>query len=139
MWSAQESPFFGREPPHFPTKIEVSIHKPSIPSAWPQGCAQKMFPKHIFMMTRGTRGDVQPFVALARGLAELHGYLVTICTELRWKSFVLRNSKTTNGNIMFRPSGGDTEKYMGTYIARWARAKSFSVKDAHAVPLRHVL
>jgi hypothetical protein len=63
---------------------------------------------------------VQPFVALARGLAELHGYLVTICTELRWKSFVLSNSKTTNGKIMFRPSGGDTEKYMGTYIARWA-------------------
>ena len=28
------------------------------------------------MMTRGTRGDVQPFVALARGLAEQLGWLV---------------------------------------------------------------
>ena len=30
----------------------------------------------VFMMTRGTRGDVQPFVALARGLAEELGWLV---------------------------------------------------------------
>ena len=29
------------------------------------------------MMTRGTRGDVQPFVALARGLAQRLGWLVT--------------------------------------------------------------
>jgi len=28
------------------------------------------------MMTRGTRGDVQPFVALARGLAQELGWLV---------------------------------------------------------------
>ena len=30
----------------------------------------------VFMMTRGTRGDVQPFVALARGLASELGWLV---------------------------------------------------------------
>ena len=30
----------------------------------------------VFMMTRGTRGDVQPFVALARGLAQELGWLV---------------------------------------------------------------
>ena len=30
----------------------------------------------VFMMTRGTRGDVQPFLALARGLAEELGWLV---------------------------------------------------------------
>ena len=30
------------------------------------------------MMTRGTRGDVQPFVALARGLAEGLGWMVTV-------------------------------------------------------------
>eukprot|EP00450_Noctiluca_scintillans_P031994 CAMPEP_0194544704 /NCGR_PEP_ID=MMETSP0253-20130528/87995_1 /TAXON_ID=2966 /ORGANISM="Noctiluca scintillans" /LENGTH=656 /DNA_ID=CAMNT_0039391619 /DNA_START=74 /DNA_END=2041 /DNA_ORIENTATION=+ len=120
MWGTNDSPVFSNEAPHFPTKIELSVHKPSVPAAWPAPDPVRSFPRHIFMMTRGTRGDVQPFVALARGLAELHGYLVTICTELRWKSFVLSNSKTTNGKIMFRPSGGDTEKYMGTHLARWA-------------------
>ena len=30
------------------------------------------------MMTRGTRGDVQPFVALARGLAERLGWLAAL-------------------------------------------------------------
>ena len=29
----------------------------------------RTYARHVFMMTRGTRGDVQPFVALARGLA----------------------------------------------------------------------
>ena len=55
----------------------------------PQPLAPRSFPRHLFIMTRGTRGDVQPFVALAKGLANAHGWLVTICTELYWRDFVL--------------------------------------------------
>ena len=42
----------------------------------------------VFMMTRGTRGDVQPFVALARGLAEELGWLATwqVTTVFRWEA-----------------------------------------------------
>ena len=39
------------------------------------GCSRTS--SEVFMMTRGTRGDVQPFVALARGLAEELGWLAT--------------------------------------------------------------
>lgn len=44
------------------------------------------------LITRGTQGDVQPFVALARGLAETYGWLVTIVTELHYREFVKSHS-----------------------------------------------
>lgn len=83
------------------------------PSKW---CTER----HVMMMSRGTRGDVQPFVALARGLAEQLGWMVTICTELRWKDFVKENSVVSRGCIRFRPSGGDTMMRTNTMLAKWA-------------------
>jgi sterol 3beta-glucosyltransferase len=79
-----------------------------------------MYPKHVMILTRGTRGDVQPYIALARGLAELQGWMVTICTELSFKSFVKSNANVQRGCIRFRPSGGDTAARIDTKIAKWA-------------------
>ena len=42
---------------------------------------------HVFIATVGTRGDVQPFVALGRGL-QAAGHRVTICTSERFRPFV---------------------------------------------------
>jgi hypothetical protein len=99
----------------------VSTHAahgaPSVFSAASPGS----FAKHVMMITRGTRGDVQPFVALARSLAEQHGWLVTIVTEARYRGFVLEHAgKLTRGRIRFRPSGGDTQKRLEGPLARWA-------------------
>lgn len=41
----------------------------------------------IFIATVGTRGDVQPFVALGKGLQQA-GHQVTICTSERFEGFV---------------------------------------------------
>lgn len=72
------------------------------------------------MMSRGTRGDVQPFVALARGMAEELGWLVTICTELRWKSFIKSYAKgLKKGRIQFLPCGGDTQARVDSKLAKW--------------------
>lgn len=69
----------------------------------------KRFAKHVMIITRGTRGDVQPYLALARGLANSRNYCVTIVTELRYKDFVLKNTLDLSaGAIRFRPAGGDT-------------------------------
>jgi hypothetical protein len=76
---------------------------------------------HLMLMTRGTRGDVQPFVALARGLCEREGAIVTIVSELRWKKFIKDNSRGLGrGAIRYRPSGGDTMSRIDTRIAKWA-------------------
>eukprot|EP01126_Amoeba_proteus_P016368 TRINITY_DN17574_c0_g2_i1.p1 TRINITY_DN17574_c0_g2~~TRINITY_DN17574_c0_g2_i1.p1 ORF type:complete len:281 (-),score=51.77 TRINITY_DN17574_c0_g2_i1:12-854(-) len=71
------------------------------------------------MITRGTRGDVQPFIALARGLAEIEGWMVTIVTELRYYDFIKSQSKVSRGAIRFRPSGGDSEKRVDSLVSKW--------------------
>ena len=85
----------------------------------PQPLAPRSFPRHLFIMTRGTRGDVQPFVALAKGLANTHGWLVTICTELYWREFVLSEvAELRAGAIRFLPSGGDSHAMTDLWLMR---------------------
>ena len=70
-------------------------------------------------MTRGTRGDVQPFVALARGLCSERGWLVTICTEARWKGWVMTQcADITAGAVRFVCSGGDTQRQTETWVSK---------------------
>uniref|UniRef100_A0A7S3PHE7 FYVE-type domain-containing protein n=2 Tax=Aplanochytrium stocchinoi TaxID=215587 RepID=A0A7S3PHE7_9STRA len=76
--------------------------------------------KHVLMATRGTRGDVQPFVALARALAEEYGWRITIVSEMRYFEFIKRHSKVSRGYISFRPSGGDTQKTVDSKLGKWA-------------------
>jgi len=122
MWNNESNAVHGSTPPFYPCKVEIGLWWPSVPTSWPdlRFLDTAVYPRHVFMLTRGTRGDVQPFVALARGMAEMHGWLVTICTEMCWKKFVMQNSTVTQGKIQFRCSGGDTEKYLGSWIAQWA-------------------
>eukprot|EP00746_Dinoflagellata_sp_MGD_P082402 gnl/MRDRNA2_/MRDRNA2_327179_c0_seq1.p1 gnl/MRDRNA2_/MRDRNA2_327179_c0~~gnl/MRDRNA2_/MRDRNA2_327179_c0_seq1.p1 ORF type:complete len:540 (-),score=70.45 gnl/MRDRNA2_/MRDRNA2_327179_c0_seq1:52-1620(-) len=103
-----------------PGVVDCGNHSPIV-SSFVYGDEPCEFPKHAMIMTRGTRGDVQPFVALARGLAEELGWMVTIATELRWRSFVKQNSADLKrGKIRYRPSGGDTMKRIDGPLAKWA-------------------
>mmetsp|Transcript_754 Transcript_754/g.1636 ORF Transcript_754/g.1636 Transcript_754/m.1636 type:complete len:810 (-) Transcript_754:113-2542(-) len=75
----------------------------------------------VLIITRGTRGDVQPFVALARGLILHHRCEVTIVTELAWKAFIKESrSGLPEGTLRFRPSGGDTVANMSGPAAQFA-------------------
>jgi hypothetical protein len=71
-----------------PGSIERSASAPDLARAYRPTDKPTPSVLHVMLMTRGTRGDVQPFVALARGLCEREGAIVTIVTELRWKQFV---------------------------------------------------
>ncbi|CAK9007421.1 unnamed protein product [Durusdinium trenchii] len=73
----------------------------------------------VFMVTRGTRGDVQPFVALARGLILQHNCEVVICTELNWKGFIKSfRAGLPDGTLRFRPCGGDTMAQTRTALSQ---------------------
>jgi len=74
----------------------------------------------VMLFTRGTRGDVQPFLALARGLVLHHGCEVTLVTELNFKQFV-KNARQglPEGSLRFRPSGGDTMLKVSSDLNRW--------------------
>ncbi|CAE7437843.1 ATG26 [Symbiodinium natans] len=82
--------------------------------------------KKVMLITRGTRGDVQPFVALARGLALHCNCEAMVVTELRWKDFVKKNGLGADEGgdlprrIRFRPSGGDTTLKVQSRGARFA-------------------
>lgn len=109
--------------PWWPCRLEIQVDEDKMPVHWPKPQPRKTvtYPKHIFIMTRGTRGDIQPFVALAKGMAEQKGWLVTLCTELTWKSWI--KAKTSNlrqGKVNFVPSGGNTEQRVNTVIGKWA-------------------
>ena len=114
---------------NMPTELHVSIVK--VPVGWPQPTLsphypdvdRQKYPKHVMIITRGTRGDVQPYLALARGLANTMGWLITIVTELRYADFVKKNAAgLQRGCIRYRPSGGDTHSNIDTPISRWAMA-----------------
>jgi hypothetical protein len=67
-------------PPHLPRPSPSSSSSPSLSTSCEgEGEGEGRgggYPRHVLMLTRGTRGDVQPFVALARGMAQSRGWLV---------------------------------------------------------------
>jgi len=119
--------------PHLrPCELVVEIDQPesSLPYDWPVPVESKydmrQYKKHVLLMTRGTRGDVQPFVALARGLAEKYGWMVTIQTELTFKDFIQgKTNDLSQGIVRFAPSGGDTERRIERPEAQWMMSTKF--------------
>lgn len=89
----------------YPTQlsVKVTIKPEEVPEGWPTPKANmhdmSKYPKHIMMISRGTQGDVQPFMAMARGLAEEKGWMVTFVTEQHFKPFVMRNAKVQLRNF----------------------------------------
>mmetsp|Transcript_30357 Transcript_30357/g.64028 ORF Transcript_30357/g.64028 Transcript_30357/m.64028 type:complete len:617 (-) Transcript_30357:134-1984(-) len=70
---------------------------------------RRSYEKRLMIVTRGTRGDIQPFVALSRGLATLRNWDITIVTELSYKERLKKaTANLSSGIVRFRPTGGDT-------------------------------
>jgi len=132
---AKKSKKDGSLPHILPCELLVAVEPSTIPSVWPlpqeSHYDMDVYKKHVVMMTRGTRGDVQPFVALARGLAERMGWMVTIQTELKFRDFVLSKGRDVErGIVRFLPSGGDTEKRIERPEAAWAmKQKSEAIQS----------
>lgn len=140
LFDAAGDAVLGGGAPHFPCEVSVSLVWESLPPPWRERCwasespitvahgtdapsafggmaeprdisREGSFPFHAFLMTRGTRGDVQPFISLARGLAEQLGWMVTICTELRFKTLLRSHSAVSRGRscgsqLEWAPRGG---------------------------------
>ena len=103
------------------------------PAQWPppRGVPDEPFPKHVMLITRGTRGDLQPFAALAKGLAERFGWKVTLCTELRYKEWLQRAfAGLKRGRVQFRPTGGDTSKKVEACLNKRAMSSKSEVMQA---------
>jgi sterol 3beta-glucosyltransferase len=66
----------------------------------PEGILLSMPSKHFVCLTIGSRGDVQPYIALGRGLQK-EGHKVTVVTHEEYKEWV------TGFGIDHRTAGGD--------------------------------
>ncbi|KAL4609749.1 hypothetical protein ACB092_08G003800 [Castanea dentata] len=70
---------------------------------------QDIPPLQIVMLIVGTRGDVQPFVAIGKCLQE-HGHRVRLATHANFKDFVL------TAGLEFFPLGGDPKVLAGYMV-----------------------
>ncbi|KAL3523403.1 hypothetical protein ACH5RR_016237 [Cinchona calisaya] len=73
------------------------------------GDVQDLPPLQIIMLIVGTRGDVQPFVAIGKRLQE-HGHRVRLATHSNFKEFVL------TAGLEFYPLGGDPKVLAGYMV-----------------------
>ena len=88
------------------------------------------FDKHVMIISRGTRGDVQPFVALARGMANQLNWKVTICTELRlivlfFFFFVLKIVEKLGTNKHKQTGHAQVSWFCAQELWCWKRSNSF--------------
>ena len=94
------------------------------PPTWekPRERPEGSFPKHMMLITRGTRGDVQPFVALAEGLANILGWKVTICTELRYKEKIQKAAgPLKQGLTVTAPDSGCYHRVIQDFLVQGGR------------------
>ncbi|KAI9002600.1 hypothetical protein DFJ74DRAFT_714139 [Hyaloraphidium curvatum] len=87
----------------------VAEKRPTGPPAW----AAKEYPHiplAIVIMIVGSRGDVQPFVALGRMLKQRYGHRVRLATHATFRSFV------TDAGLEFYPLAADPAELMAYMV-----------------------
>jgi sterol 3beta-glucosyltransferase len=92
------------------SRVPETVHEHHVPHEFksllpkainvPEGILLSMPSKHFVCLTIGSRGDVQPYIALGRGLQK-EGHKVTIVTHEEYKAWV------TGFGIDHRTAGGD--------------------------------
>ncbi|KAL0699356.1 hypothetical protein Bca4012_055478 [Brassica carinata] len=89
------------------------------------GDFQYIPPMQIVMLIVGTRGDVQPFVAIAKRLQD-YGHRVRLATHANFKEFVL------TAGLEFYPLGGDP-KVLAEYMVK---NKGFLPSGPSEIPIQ---
>ncbi|CAH2355775.1 sterol 3-beta-glucosyltransferase [[Candida] railenensis] len=76
------------------------------------------------LLTIGSRGDVQPYIALAKGLIA-EGHRVTIATHVEFKDWIIKHK------INFKPIAGDPTELMALMVSHGSMSVNF-IKEASA-------
>jgi UDP:flavonoid glycosyltransferase YjiC (YdhE family) len=88
-----------------------NLHTASLPPQYSRYASPDQFPlrMNIVIQVVGSRGDVQPFVALGNGLRR-HGHRVRLATHGKFEKFV------HDAGLEFYPIGGDPEDLMSYMV-----------------------
>lgn len=84
---------------------------------------------NIVIQVIGSRGDIQPFIALGKQLKE-HGHRVRLATHLAFRDFVL------DGGLEFFCIGGDPEELMAFMVQNPSLLPAFSTIRSGAIQKR---
>lgn len=79
---------------------------------------------HFVLLTIGSRGDVQPYIALGKGLIK-EGHKVTIATHIEFQDWIKSH------NIGFREIAGDPTELMSLMVTHGSMSVAF-IKEASA-------
>lgn len=81
-------------------------------------------PYNFTLLTIGSRGDVQPYIALGKGLLA-EGHNVTIATHFEFKDWIVKH------NIRFREVAGNPAELMSLMVTHGSMSVSF-LKEANS-------
>ncbi|WQF82470.1 Putative UDP-glucuronosyl/UDP-glucosyltransferase, Glycosyltransferase family 28 [Colletotrichum destructivum] len=120
-YRASKASAFGLEDLHLEDQASNSAQPegPEPPEYTPQYTPQRRWPMplNIVVQVVGSRGDVQPFLALAAALQK-SGHRVRIATHPQFSSFVLDSNKSSasDNKLEFFPVGGDPADLMAYMV-----------------------
>jgi sterol 3beta-glucosyltransferase len=92
---------------------------------------------NVFILTLGTRGDVQPYVALGKGL-KAAGHAVTVCTSHGFEPFVARHGLAyayMNDDILRLIQSDDGRRMIDNKPGFWQWARAAREMKKHAGPM----
>ncbi|OKL63887.1 hypothetical protein UA08_00989 [Talaromyces atroroseus] len=96
--------------PAFGAHSRAATISTPVPPSLVRGGEKKLPPLNIVIQVVGSRGDVQPFVALGRVLKSIHGHRVRLATHSSFQAFVEENG------LEFFSIGGDPMKLMAFMV-----------------------
>ncbi|MEO0534941.1 MAG: glycosyltransferase [Cyanobacteria bacterium P01_A01_bin.123] len=94
---------------------------------------------HIFILTLGSRGDVQPYVALGKGLKNA-SHQVTLCTSARFESFITAhglNYGYMNDEMMALMDSAQGRDLMENTTNLWEIIKATRKMSQQVAPMQH--
>ena len=102
--------FGALEPIGFDASLEGKQSTDTVPSSSPS--ADHPAPVHLSIVIQvvGSRGDIQPFVALGKELSSVHNHRVRLATHARFRDFV------EDAGLEFFDIGGDPEELMAFMV-----------------------
>jgi len=95
----------------------------------------------ILIMTLGTRGDVQPYVALGKGL-QAAGHTVTVCTSARFEPFITENGLTyayMNDEVLALIDSEEVRALMGNVTNVWGALRMTAKMMRRVGPLQKMM
>lgn len=96
---------------------------------------------NIFINTLGSRGDVQPYVALGQGL-QAAGHTVTICTAARFEQFITDHGLAygyMNDEVLALVDSEEMREIMGNTTNAWGALQATMKLSGRVGPLQRMM